>query len=69
MAEDQPSWILKLGERVVITWANCSISGVLRHRAQATGECWIIDSDLGVPFYVQQFETISRERPKAGEAK
>jgi hypothetical protein len=61
---DEP-WRLKVGDRVVVTWAHdaCLVRGILRYMPQASGDSWIIELEDGAPFYVQQFETISRVQP------
>lgn len=43
-----------------------SIFGTVRSMAQATGECWVIESDRGI-HYVQNFMEIRKERPPTGE--
>jgi multidrug resistance efflux pump len=55
---------IKEGDRVTVYFDGSytyPINGVVRHMAQATGECWVIETDNSFQ-YVQTFQRIEKEK-------
>lgn len=59
-------WEIAEGDSVIVTFLDgAEFSGVVRHQAKATGDCWIIDGKTHV-HYVQTFASICKPLTQPG---
>ena len=55
-------WQISIGDRVQVRWANdqCVVRGFVRYIPMAACDSWIIQTEDGTTYYIQQFEAMWR---------
>lgn len=53
-----PSVGAVVGDRVKVSWENSWLEGTLKHLPQGAGDSWVIWTDQGWIYHIQQFESL-----------